>query len=273
VTVPAAASAASSSPPVVHHVDHGGADGVDDRPVVVLLHAFPLDSGMFDRLVALLAGAARVVTIDLPGLGRSPVPDREPSMSAVAEAVTGVLDDLGVARAVVLGISTGGYAALQVAAQAPDRVSALVLGSTTTRRIEPDVPDERRRVADEVESSRSTDAVADSADEGLGTTAHRDQPELVERLRGTIADADPDGVAWIARAIASRADTTDVLRDLDRPVVLLFGAEDEATPPARGEEMLAVRGDRPTRLVVLASTGHLTALESPQQVADVLTTL
>ena len=47
----------------------------------------------------------------------------------------------------------------------------------------------------------------------------------------------------------------------------------EGTPPARGEEMLAARGARPTRLVVLASTGHLTALESPQQVADVVTDL
>ena len=251
--------------PAVHHVDHGG-----DGHVVVLLHAFPLDSGMFDRLVPLLSGSARVVTIDLPGLGRSPVPEQEPSMDAVALAVTGVLDDLRVDRAVVLGISTGGYAALQLASGAPERVAALVLGSTTTRRIEPDVPDERRAVADEIESSRSTTAVADSADEGLGDTAHREQPELVEQLRGTIAAADPDGVAWMARAIASRADTTSVLRDLDRPVVLLFGAEDDATPPDRGEEMLAVRGERPTRLVVLGSTGHLTALEEPQQVADVL---
>ncbi|MFC5677584.1 alpha/beta fold hydrolase [Aeromicrobium endophyticum] len=254
--------------PVLHHVDHGG-----DGHVVVLLHAFPLDSGMFDDLVPLLTGAARVVTIDLPGLGRSPVPRQEPSMDAVALAVLGVLDELQVEQAVVLGISTGGYAALQLVARSPERVSALVLGSTTAQRIEPDVPRERRQVADEVESSHSTAAVADSADEGLGETAHRERPELVERLRRTISAADPDGVAWMARAIASRADTTSVLRDLDRPVVLLFGAEDEATPPRRGEEMLAVRGERPTRLVVLGSTGHLTALEAPHQVADVVADL
>jgi pimeloyl-ACP methyl ester carboxylesterase len=251
--------------PDVHHVDHGG-----DGPAVVLLHAFPLDSGIFDDLVPLLTGTARVVTIDLPGLGRSPVPRQEPSMDAVAQAVLGVLDALRIVQAVVLGISTGGYAALQLASRAPERVAALVLGSTTAQRIEPDVPDERRQVADEVESSRSTDAVADSADEGLGATAHRDRPELVERLRRTIAAADPDGVAWMARAIASRADTTAVLRDLDRPVVLLFGAEDEATPPARGEQMLRDRGDRPARLVVLEATGHLTVLEAPHQVADVV---
>lgn len=254
--------------PAVHHVDHAG-----DGPVVVLLHAFPLDSGIFDELVPLLTGTARVVTIDLPGLGRSPVPRQEPSMGAVARAVLSVLDELQIDQAVLLGISTGGYAALQVASQSPDRVAALVLGSTTAQRIEPDVPDERRNVADEVEASGSTEAVADSADEGLGETAHRDRPELVDRLRRTIAAADPAGVAWMARAIASRADTTHVLRDLDRPVVLLFGAEDEATPPARGEQMLSDRGERPSRLVVLPATGHLTVLEAPHQVADVVADL
>ena len=250
---------------MLHHADHGG-----DEPAVVLLHAFPLDSGMFDRLVPLLAGRARVVTIDLPGLGRSVVPGEAPSMEAAASAVLEVMDALQLRRPVVLVISTGGYVALQLAAQAPERLSGLVLGSTTPHRIEPDVPDERLAVADAIKSSGSTDAVADSADEGLGGTARREQPELVDQLRHTIAAADPAGVVWMARAIAARHDTADVLATFEAPVVLLFGDEDEATPPARGEEMLALRGDRPTRLVVLPATGHLTALESPQEVADVI---
>ena len=250
---------------MLHHHDSGG-----DGPAVILLHAFPLDSGMFDRLVPLLAGRARVVTIDLPGLGRSAVPAEPPSMEAAASAVLEVIDVLDLGRPVVLGISTGGYVALQLAAQAPERLSGLVLGSTTPHRIEPDVPDERLAVADEIESSGSTDAVADSADEGLGSTAHREQPELVEQLRRTIAQAHPAGVAWMARAIAARHDTADALSTFEAPVVLLFGDEDEATPPARGEDMRALRGDLPTRLVVLPTTGHLTALESPQEVADVI---
>lgn len=252
----------------VHHVDHGG-----DGPAIVLLHAFPLDSGMFDRLVPLLSVSMRVVTVDLPGLGRSAVPAGEPSMGAVAAAVVAVLDDIGVERATVFGFATGGYVALQLAADAPQRVSGLVLGSTTPHRIEPDVPQERLAVADEIERTGSTQAVAGSADEGLGATAHREQPELVDRLRRTIADADPAGVAWMARAIAGRADTADVLAAHAGPVMLLFGSEDEATPPTRGEHMLGLRGEADTMLYVLAATGHLTALESPQDVAGVLSEL
>ncbi len=256
---------------MLHHLDHGG-DGGDDarRPAIVLLHAFPLDSGMFDGLVPLLTDSMRVVTIDLPGLGRSPVPAADPSMEGVAAAVRDVLDALGIDRATVLGISTGGYAALQLASAAPERVAALVLGSTTPHRIAPDVPAERLEVADEIERSGSTASVADSADEGLGETAHREQPELVDLLRGTISAADPAGVAWMARAIAARHDTAGVLRTFAGPLTLLFGAEDTATPPSCGEEMLTWRGDLPSRLVVLPRTGHLTSLEAPQQVAEVL---
>ena len=250
------------------HIDHGG-----DGPAIVLLHAFPLDSGMFDPLVPLLTDVARVVTFDLPGLGGSEVPSTDPGMDDIVRRLVGTLDDLDIDTAVVLGISTGGYVALHLAATAPERVTALVLGSTTTHRGAPDSPDDRVAVADDIERLHSTVPVADSADEGLGETAHRRQPSLVDALRRTIADADPAGVAWMARAIADRADTTDVLRDFAGPVLLLFGAEDEATPVSNGEEMLAVRGDAPTRLVVLPATGHLTALESPEPVAAALAAL
>lgn len=249
----------------LHHVDHGG-----DGPTVVLLHAFPLDSSMFDRLVPLIDGRWRVVTIDLPGLGLSPVPVARPSTDRAAAGVLDVLDDLSIAEAVVLGVSTGGYLALEIAARAPDRVSALVLVSTTPHRIEPDVPADRRQVADEVEHSRSSEPVAGSADEGLGATAHQEQPGLAGQLRDTIAAAAPDGIAWMARAIAGRSDTADVLATFPRPVLLVFGDEDTATPPARGEEMLALRDGLPARLVVLERTGHLSPLERPREVADAL---
>ncbi|MFY0407546.1 alpha/beta fold hydrolase [Solicola sp. PLA-1-18] len=255
----------SETTPGCWYRDLGG-----DGPVLVLLHAFPLSSRTWEPLVEALDGV-RVVLVDLPGLGRSPVPDGPATMAHARDLVLGVLDGIGVGRAVLHGVSTGGYVALAVAAHAPERVAGLALGSTTTRRIEPDVPDERLATADEVERSGSTGPVRGSADDGLGATAHRDQPHLVDLLRSIIDGADPRGVAWMARAIASRDDTTDALRDLERPVLLLFGDEDEGTPPVRGEEMRdARRPGSDTELVVLPGVGHLTGLEQPRRVADVL---
>jgi pimeloyl-ACP methyl ester carboxylesterase len=239
---------------------------------LLLLHAFPLSCWMWHRLVPLLDRPA--LTVDLPGLGDSPVPgaDVPPSMAAVADAVVEVLDHLGLEQCEPFGISTGGYAALELAHLHPARVAGLVLGSTTPWLIAPDEPEERRRTARAVRTQHSTEPVADSAQEGLGATARREQPELEAQLRDLIARTGPDGVAWMAEAIAARSDREQTLAGYAGPVRLLFGAEDEATPPSRGEQMRAVRADyhASTDLEVLPATGHLTALERPAEVAALL---
>jgi len=239
---------------------------------LVLLHAFPLSSTMWERLAPHLADHT-VVAVDLPGLGGSPVPADEPTMRAMATLVLEALDGQGIASATFVGLSTGGYVALQVAADAPERVDGLVLASTTCWPIEPDLPDDRRATADELERSGSLEPVLGSAHDGLGETARREQPDLEPLLREVILAGDPASVAWTARAVASRDDTSAVLAGLDRPVLLLFGEEDTETPPARGEAMRDLRpASSDTRLVVLPGTGHLTALEQPMLVAGHLRT-
>ena len=251
---------------MLNHTDRGG-DGVP----VVLLHAFPLDSRTWDDVVAELGPDVRAVAVDLPGLGGSAVPAGTPGLEHAAHGVLEVLDHLGVDRAVVVGLSTGGYVAAVLARDHPGRLRGLGLASTTTRVMAPDVPADRRAVADELESTGSLDPVMDSVQEGLGATAHAERPELEDRVRAIIADQDPAGVAWVARAIAARADTSDAVRGVPVPVLLLFGEEDTATPPARAHELAALRPD--AELVLLGSTGHLTCLERPVEVAAAITAL
>ena len=234
---------------------------------LILLHAFPLSSAMWERLAPSLSDR-EVVAVDLPGLGGSPAPDDEPSMRAMATLVLEALDAQGVVEpATFLGLSTGGYVALEIAAVAPDRVDALVLASTTCWLVEPDLPADRLETAAQLDAAGDVSPVLDSAAAGLGETARREQPDLLPWLRGLIEAGDPTGIAWAARAIAAREDRSELLATLDRPVLLLFGEEDTETPPSRGEAMRDLRPGLPTRLDVLPGTGHLTALEQPLLVA------
>jgi pimeloyl-ACP methyl ester carboxylesterase len=248
---------------VLNHVDP-----FPDRPgpVVVLLPAFPLDHRLWDDVAALLPAPLRPVAVDLPGLG-SPV-DGEPSLVLAADGVVELLDHLGADRAVVAGLSTGGYVAALLAGRAPDRVAALAMCDTTTEVGPPDVPADRLAVADDLEQ-HGIEVVLDSVAEGLGPHAG---PELAARVEAMIRSQDPHGVAWVCRALAARPDTSAGVQAYPGPVLLLFGEHDTPTPPEqRSVELQRLRPD--ATAVVVPGSGHLTALESPAAVADALVAL
>ncbi|MEI4281214.1 alpha/beta hydrolase [Klenkia terrae] len=244
------------------------ADPFPDRtgPAVVLLPAFPLDHRLWDDVAASLPAPLRPIAVDLPGLGSPTAGD--PSLELAVDGVLALLDELGLDRAVVAGLSTGGYVAAMLAGRAPGRVAALALCDTTTEVGPPDVPADRRRAADDLEQ-RGIEVVLDSVAEGLGPHAG---PELAGRVESVIRSMDPAGVAWVCRALAARPDTSVAVRDFPGPVLLLFGELDGPTPPA--ERLTALRALRPdAEAVVVPGSGHLTALEAPAEVAAALAAL
>src|SRR5580704_4940145 len=105
----------------VDYADSGGGG-----PVVVLSHGFLMEQSMFDAQVAALAGEFRVITWDQRGHGGTPAPGPFTYWDS-ARDVLALLDHLGVERAVLGGMSQGGFLSLRAALTAPDRVRALVL--------------------------------------------------------------------------------------------------------------------------------------------------
>src|SRR5262245_33334946 len=97
---------------------------------LLLLHAFPLDASMWDAQVHAFEGQLPVVAVDLPGFGASDEQLDVMSMDAAAEAGVKALDAAGIDRAVVCGLSMGGYAALAFWRNHSDRVAGLVLANT-----------------------------------------------------------------------------------------------------------------------------------------------
>src|SRR5918996_724610 len=113
----------------IHVVDRGAGDAV------VLLHAFPLQAAMWDYQLEALEGTHRCLAIDLPGFGQSPGPT-DPggvTMQGWAGLVDGVLDQLGIAQATIVGASLGGYLAMALLRHHRARVAQLVLVGTRAR--------------------------------------------------------------------------------------------------------------------------------------------
>ncbi len=254
-------------------------DGTDRLPLV-LLHGFPMDHRMWLDVRDLVPGQRRVLAPDLPGFGTSPsgpdVAERlgagpEPSIDVMADAVAASLGAAGVGRAVVAGLSMGGYVAMALVERHPELVAGLGLVDTKSTADDDEARARRLRLADAVLAEMRVDAVVGMRTAVLGATSRVTRPDLVERLEGWIRDQGPHAVAWAQRAMAARPDRTHVLAAFDGPAVVVVGEEDEVTPPSAAEAMCAVLED--ATLVVVPRVGHMTSNESPEPVASALTTL
>jgi 3-oxoadipate enol-lactonase len=243
-------------------------------PTLVALHAFPLAAEMWRPQLAAVPDGWRFVAPDLRGFGASsPEPasgDGPPpaSIDDYARDALALLDHLGVERAVVAGLSMGGYAAFALWRAAPRRVRGLVLADTRAG-----ADSEATRAARdgmlELLAAGGPAAVAERMLPGLlGATTRSARPGLVALVRALAAGQRPDAIARAIVRLKTRPDAGPLLAGIDVPTLVVVGAEDEITGPDEARQIHAsVPG---ATLEVLERAGHLSNLEEPAAFNDAL---
>jgi pimeloyl-ACP methyl ester carboxylesterase len=239
----------------------------DGHVHLVLIHAFPLDSRMWDDVRPALREP--VITPDLPGFGGAP-PGGEPDLDEAATSVLATLDRQGIERAIVGGCSMGGYVAMALLRRAPDRVGGLVLINTRASADTEAARDTRLANAARAEADGIGRLADDMLTTLLGPTTLAKRPEAEARLRELIGAQSPAAVAWAQRAMAARPDSFGVLRAADVPALVLRGAEDALIPAAEAAAMVEAL-PRAT-FTELPGAGHVAPLEAPAEVAAAITT-
>ena len=237
-------------------------------PAVVLLHAFPLDHRMWDvQFPGLVDAGWRVLAPDLPGFGASELPDAEPSLTVVVDTLIASLLDRGVDRCVVVGLSVGGYLAMEWLRRRPEMLAGVVLCDTKATADSQTARAARLAMADEIdrEPSRTSQLLRERVLPVLvGETTQRQRPGATSVLGQWIDEAPATTVAWIQRAMAHRPDSVSTLREARLPILIVWGDEDNLSPAFEQSAMLEALTDG--RLVVIPSAGHLSALEDPEPV-------
>jgi pimeloyl-ACP methyl ester carboxylesterase len=240
----------------------------------MLLHAFPLDRTVWDEVVGQVSEAGwDVIVPDLRGFGGSRYgaegPDDEPTLAAMARDVLAILDRVGAHSVVLGGLSMGGYVAMELLRQAPERVDALVLADTKATADDEAARENRLRVAEQVLAAGNTGALARAmVPTLLGSTSLAGRPEVVARVRALVEAADPAGVAWAQRAMGARPDSLGTLATFARPALVIWGEEDVSSSRAEQDLMLAALTHG--RFEMIENSGHLSAIESPDAVAAAL---
>ncbi|MDR3202626.1 MAG: alpha/beta hydrolase [Bifidobacteriaceae bacterium] len=235
---------------------------------LVLIHGFPVDHRMWEPVAELLADLP-VLLVDLPGAGESPV--AEPTIAAAARALLDSLAAAGSERAVLAGMSMGGYVALAAWRARPSALAGLGLVDTRANADNPATRVQRHAVARRVLSEGTPDAVAPMAEALVSAATRTERPELVDRIRGWIAQSVPAGIAWAEAAMAGRPDATPWLGSVGVPSAVIVGEDDSQSPPAVARAMAAALPD--AELTQVPRAGHMSAVEEPVAVAGALRAL
>ena len=240
----------------IYFEDTGG-----DGPPVILAHGFLMDQEMFVHQVAALRDQYRVITWDERGFGQTTY-DGEPfSYWDSANDCLALLDHLGIDRAVVGGMSQGGFLSLRVALTAPERVRGLILLDTQAGVEDP-------AVVPVYEGMRDTWLAAGPVDELVGAVAD-------------IIISDPvENQVWIAKwkqqpndyiqqpfaTLMSRDDVTGRLGEITCPALVVHGTEDNSITMDQAEQLAA--GLPGSGEVVKVGGAHAANLTNPGPVNE-----
>jgi 3-oxoadipate enol-lactonase len=239
---------------LLHH------DVTGSGPAVLLLHAGVADSRIWEPQWEPLAREFTVIRCDLPGFGRSPIPD---APWVTADEVVAVLDAAGVDRAAVVGNSYGGLVSLQLAARHPDRVERLIL-------ISPDFEGEPDAAFAAYSDAEEPFYEAGDID---GLTEHDIrawvQPDVPDDRRAFVREMHRHSLEVQFEDLEAEPEDVEIdLAKIDMPVTIFTGARDFETFRRIGERLARDLPD--ATHVHLEWAGHLPGLERPEETTELL---
>jgi 3-oxoadipate enol-lactonase len=237
-------------------VEDTGGDG----PPIVFSHGFLMDHEMFAPQVAELSDVYRVITWDQRGFGTTETDGGEFTYWDSARDLFGLLDVLGVERAVLAGMSQGGYVSLRAALLQPDRVRALALIDTQAP---PETPEKTAQYRELFATWVERGYVQELAD-GVAQAIIGD-PVLAEGWQAKWRRWDPARLGPASRALLDRDDVSDRLDELAMPVLLVHGTQDLGIPVQRSHEICAAVSDC-RGVVEVPGAPHASSLTHPDLV-------
>jgi 3-oxoadipate enol-lactonase len=239
---------------------------------VVFLHGFPFNHTTWEPQMKALPNNIRAISFDIRGHGESDVAEGQYTIELFVDDLIALLDHLVIEKAVVCGLSMGGYIALRGIERHPERFRALILCDT---RSEPD-PDEAKIKRSATIRAIRKDGVPTFAGAFLKAVfaerSFQAAPQAVEAVRTAIIANSPVGICGTAIALAARTDTTRSLPAINVPTLILVGELDALTPPAASRTMHeAIAG---SELHIIPHAAHMSNLEnSPEFNKHLLTFL
>jgi 3-oxoadipate enol-lactonase len=250
----------------INYSEHGMPQGLP----IVFIHGFPFSQEMWTPQMPMLPNEIRAIAYDVRGHGRSDVGDGQFTIEHFVDDLIALLDHLAIEKAVLCGLSMGGYIALRAIEKNPERINGLVLCDTKS---DPDTNDAKINRAATMKTIKTFGVRAFAEDfvkSIFWENTFRNDPETIEFIKDIIHRNSPLGICGTLLALASRTDTTLMLPSIDIPTCIIVGEHDKLTPPAVAQEMHKTIGG--SELHVLPNAAHMCNLENSRDFNERITT-
>jgi len=229
---------------------------------IIFLHGYPFDKTMWQGQIDFLASSHRLIPCNIRGFGKSKDEESKLSIDMFADDLIEFMDKLIIEKAILCGLSMGGFIALNAIKKSPNRFEALILCDTQCIADSTEVREKRYKTIDKIEADG-----AEKFNEGfINSVFHKNsmtnKKELVSQLSSVVFSNSNHIIKQGLVAIAERTETCSTLGDISIPTLIICGREDEVTPLEQSEYLNANIKD--STLQVIDDAGHVSNLEQPE---------
>lgn len=230
------------------------------KPTLVFLHPFPFNKNIWEAQINYFEKDYHVIAPDFRGFGNSPVGYKSLSVDLLADDLQLLLDSIDVSKAIICGLSLGGYVALNFVNKYPDMVQALVLADTQCREDTKLEITNRYKTVDEIIAYGLHYFSEILLAKLVSNQSFRFNAGLMRKLKEMIYTGKKDAVVFTILALARRDDTCKILTAIDKPTLVMVGEEDKITPV--NEARYLHENIRGSVLRIIPNAGHLSNVDN-----------
>lgn len=237
---------------------------------LIFIHGFPFNKDMWNDQVSALKDKYRVITYDVRGHGNSSSGNETFSVRLFAEDLIALMDYLEIGKAVVCGLSMGGYILLTALENQLHRFAGIILADTQCIADSLEVKAARKKAIESVRTNGIETYAEENVKKLLTPQSISARSSRARRVKSWIIANGEETICSTLEALAGREETCDVLHRVKVPSLIIVGAEDKLTPPSAA--MMLHHGIKDAQLEIIEEAAHLSNLEQPDIFNNLLLT-
>lgn len=229
---------------------------------IIFLHGYPFDKTMWLGQLDFLKLSYRLIACDIRGFGESKDEESALSIDLFGDDLIQFMDELHIDKAVICGLSMGGFIALNAHQKSPNRFESLILCDTQCIADTAEGKAKRYETIDDIIANGVTEFNEGFIKKVFHKDSLTEKKELVEQLRGVVFSNSEQIIIHGLVALAERSETCSTLSEITVPTLIICGREDIVTPLSESEFMN--KNIKGSILKIIDKAGHVSNLEQPE---------